>query len=238
MLTRRRLVLLSGGLLAVAAFHRVAIHTPPGPRSLKAFDPDRMAELEVGMWQAYYRKERLRLFALLVTILHEQYRYTWSRAWGAGFHLARAASAFGDARAGYERVLPDLESAYASAKEWTGAGYDPAAVARAELAWWIARRVPSQSSPENVGRLIGEEYALLYEVPQERVRPAGLLRAQAGALRDAGGAEADWTAVSRLLRDSYRSLRGAVTAGSARPSPPRGSAGARRRRSRSARSAP
>ena len=105
MLTRRRLVLLSGGLLAVAAFHRVAIHTPPGPRSLKAFDPDRMAELEVGMWQAYYRRERLRLFALLVTIFHEQYRYTWSRACGAGFHLARAASAFGDARSGYEGVF-------------------------------------------------------------------------------------------------------------------------------------
>src|SRR3990172_11701589 len=106
MLTRRRLVLLSGGLLAVAAFHRVAIHTPPGPRSLKAFDPDRMAELEVGMWQAYYRKERLRLFALLVTILHEQYRYTWSRAWGAGFHLARAAAPLCDAPPGHQPPPP------------------------------------------------------------------------------------------------------------------------------------
>ena len=51
-------------------------------------------------------------------------------------------------------VLPDLEHAYAIAKDWTGATYDPSAVARAELAWWIARRDPAARSPENVGALI------------------------------------------------------------------------------------
>ena len=44
---------------------------PPGPRSLRQFDPDRMADLEVRMWQAYYGKERVRLFALLVTMLRD-----------------------------------------------------------------------------------------------------------------------------------------------------------------------
>ena len=208
--TRRRLALALAGLLAALAFYGLAVRTPHGPRSLRAFDPDRMAALEVGMWQAYYRKERARLFSLLVTMLHEQYRYTWIRACAAGFRLARAAATFGDARSGYERVLPDLERAYATAKEWTCAGYDPAEVARAELAWWVARRVPAESSPENVGRLIAEEYALLYEVPERRVRRAGLLRAEAGALRDAGGAEADWARVGELLRASYRSLSAAV----------------------------
>jgi hypothetical protein len=211
MATRRRAALFLAGLLTAAAFYALAVRTPPGPRSLKLFDADRMAELEVGMWQAYYRKERLRLFALLVTMLHEQYRYTWSGACAAAFHLARAAATFGDSGSGYERVLPDLETAYATARDWTGAGYDPASVARAELAWWVARRVPSDSGPENVGRLISREYALLYEVPEVRVRRAGLLRAQAGAVRDAGGAEADWAAVSNLLRESYRSLHGALT---------------------------
>lgn len=211
MVTRRRVVLVLAGLLA-AGFYAAAVRTPAGPRSLRAFDPDRMARLEVGMWQAYYRKERLRLFALLVTMLHEQYRYTWSSACAAGFRLARAAATFADATAGSERVLPDLESAYATARRWTGAGYDPAAVARAELAWWVARRLPGESSPENVGRLIGEEYALLYEVPPPRVRRAGVLRAEAGALRDAGGAQADWERVGLLLRESYRSLRAALDA--------------------------
>src|SRR5687768_9649943 len=126
---------------------------PDGPRTLRQFDSDRMADLEVRMWQAYYAKERVRLFALLVAMLHEQYHYPWTTATREGFHLARAAATFGDARANYEKVLPDLESAYGTAKTWLHAGFDPNAVARAELAWWVARRTPNESSPERVGGL-------------------------------------------------------------------------------------
>jgi hypothetical protein len=181
-----------------------------GPRSLRAFDADRMAQLEVDMWQAYYRKEKVRLFSDLVTSLHEQVRYPWAKAATAGFHLARAASQFAEMRSDYERVLPDLEQAYAIEKDWVHAGFDPAAVARAELAWWVARRIPGKDSPAQVGGLIADEDALLYEVPRERVLNAGVLRARAGRLRDDGGDQADWPAVSALLLQSYRELKAAV----------------------------
>ena len=82
-----------------------------------------------------------------------------------------------------------------STKDWTHAGYDPAVVARAELAWWVARRDPRTSSVDNVGALIAEEYALFYEVPVTRVAEAGRLRAEAAALRDRGGQQADWAAI-------------------------------------------
>lgn len=179
---------------------------PPGPRALREFDPDRIADLEVEMWQAYYRKEKLHLFRLLVVMLREQYRYSWAKALGAGFHLARAAATFGDATSDYDRVLPDLESAYETAREWMAADFDAKAVARGELAWWVARRIPAERSPENVGRLIGEMYAAYYGVPLERVREAGVLRARAGALRDAGGVNADWAQVRGLLRASFGAL--------------------------------
>ena len=136
-------------------------------------------------------------------MLHEQYRYPWAKATIAGFHLARAAATFGDARGDYERVLPDLERAYEIEKDWVHAGFDPKAVAKAELAWWVARRMPGQNSAEQVGRLIAEEYALLYEIPVERVLEASTLRARAGKLRDEGGEHADWTTVAQLLTDSY-----------------------------------
>lgn len=186
------------------------VNAPAGRRSLRDFEPDRVADLEVEMWRAYYAKQDVRLFELLVTLLREQYKYTWAKATQAGFHLARAAARFGNARSGYERVLPDLEAAYAIAKQWTASAFDPRAVARAELAWWVARREPGRDGPEQIGRLIAEEYALLYNVPVERVAEAGLLRAQAAALRDRGGAQADWPAVGRLLRESFRSLHGGV----------------------------
>ncbi len=196
----------------VAAFALAVVLTPPrGARSMREFNPPRLADLEVRMWQAYYAKERLRVFGLLVTMLHEQYHYSWATATLEGFHLARAAATFGDLRGGYDAVLPDLEAAYAKAKSWTQAEFDPRAVARAELAWWVARRVPGQNSAEQIGGLIADEYALLYETSRARVEAAALLRAQAAALRDAQAGRPDWDRIGRLLLQSYSELRSALS---------------------------
>jgi hypothetical protein len=195
------------GVLVVAAFVGALVLTPPrGARSMRQFDPARLASLEVRMWQAYYSQERTRLFALLVTMLRDQYHYSWAVAATEAFHLARAASTFASLRDRYEVVLPDLEAAYARAKQWTNASFDERAVARAELAWWVARRAPGQNSAEQVGRLIAQEYALLYETSPEAVGTAALLRAQAAALRDAQASAPDWDRIGRLLRDSYAEL--------------------------------
>jgi len=47
----------------------------------------------------------------------------------------------------------------------------------------VARRVPGQNSAEQIGSLIADEYALLYETRRGRVESAALLRARAAALR-------------------------------------------------------
>jgi hypothetical protein len=196
----------------VAAFALAFVLTPPrGARSMREFNPPRLANLEVRMWQAYYAKERLRLFGLLVTMLHEQYHFSWATATLEGFHLARAAATFGDLRGGYDVVLPDLEAAYAKVKSWTQAEFDPRAVARAELAWWVARRLPGQNSAERIGGLIADEYALLYETTRARVEAAALLRAQAAALRDAQAGRPDWNRIGGLLLQSYSELRAALS---------------------------
>jgi hypothetical protein len=136
----------------------------------------------------------------------QQNRYSWFRACQAAFHLARAAATFATIGSDYERVLPDLERAYTIERDWFGATFDPRAVARAELAWWVARRDPARRAPEHVGALIADENAILYGVPRERVLAASVLRARAGRLRDEGGERADWAEVARLLVESYRAL--------------------------------
>jgi hypothetical protein len=207
-LAPRRFTRVLIAISVVAAFALAFVLTPPrGPRSLRQFDADRLASLETQMWQAYYGKEHVRLFGLLVTLLHEQYHYSWGTALVEGFHLARAASRFGDLKDHYEVVLPDLEAAYGKVRSWTGATFDPRSVARAELAWWEARRIPGHNSPEQVGELIAEEYALLYESSPPAMAAAALLRAQAAAMRDAHAERPDWDTIGRLLRDSYRELR-------------------------------
>ena len=206
---------LASGLAVVVLGTALAygLFAPPrGPRSLRAFDADRLADLEVGMWQAYYGKERMRLFGLLVTMLHEQYHYSWATAVREGFYLARAAANFGDARGNYEQlVIPDLEIAYATAKDWLGAGFDPSAVARAELAWWVARRVPGQDSPEHVGTLMARAYGLLYEAPEAAMTSAATLRAKAAKLRDLQERQPDWPTIRQMLRQSYGELHMAVS---------------------------
>src|SRR5262245_3988960 len=140
--TRNRVALVVAVTTLATASWLVVFDTPAGPRSARAFDPERLADLELRMWQAYYRKEKVELFRLLVVALREQFRYPWAKAVEAGFFLARAAAGFADTRSDYERALPDLERAYTIARDWTGSTYDPTQVARDELAWWVARRDP------------------------------------------------------------------------------------------------
>jgi hypothetical protein len=197
---------------SVLAFAAALALTPPrGPRAMRGFEPLRLADLELRMWQAYYARQNVRLFGLLVTMLHDQYRYSWATAGVEGFHLARAAARFADLHESYDVVLPDLEAAYAKARTWTHASFDERAVARAELAWWVARRTPGQNSAEQVGGLIAQEYALLYETTPSVVMTAAQLRAEAAALRDAQADRPDWDRIGRLLRQSYMELRTALS---------------------------
>jgi hypothetical protein len=199
-------------LAVLLAFASALALTPPrGPRSMRQFNPTRLAGLELRMWQAYYAKENVTLFGLLVVMLHEQYRYSWATATVEAFHLARAAARFAELRDNYDVVLPDLEAAYRTAKWWLSARFDPGAVARAELAWWVARRGPDRNSAEEVGRLMAEEYALLYETSVERVAPAAMLRAVAGKLRDDQAPRPDWDRIGRLLQQSYHELLAALS---------------------------
>jgi len=218
---RGRVVIVVVALAAI--YWAVAVRAPSGTRSLRRFDANRLADLETGMWQAYYAKQKFTLFRLLVVMLREQYHYSWQKAVVAGYHLAKAAAVFGDASGDYDRVLPDLEAGYAIARDWTGASFDPAAVARAELSWWTARRDPASGSGADKNRVVAARmtdlYALLYGVPRDRVAEAARLRVDAADLRDRGADAADfdrdprgvdWKGVSFLLHQSYRSLHDAV----------------------------
>jgi len=195
-------------VLAVAAY--IVLAPPPGPRTINAFDPYRVADLELQMWQAYYEDDTVRLFRLLVVTLREQYHYSWATAASAAFDLARAASTFANTQSNYVSVLPDLESAYTTARDWLDAGFDPADVARAELAWWVARRTPGKNRPDQVGGLIADEYAMLYGAPHASVLHAARLRAEAAALRDQQADAPDWDRIGTMLTESYVDLHRAV----------------------------
>jgi hypothetical protein len=197
-------------LAILAAFALAFALTPPrGPRSMRQFDPDRLARLEIRVWQAGVNQQPLSHFSLAATLERERYRYSWAMAGVEAWRLERAASAFDRRTDDGGDALSHLESAYEGLRTWTGASFDPHAVARAELAWWRARRVPGNNA-ESIGALIADEYAQLYDSSRERMAAAALLRAQAMALRDAHAGAPDWSAVTRLLQDAYRELQMAL----------------------------
>ena len=94
-------------------------------------------------------------------------------------------------------------------------------VARRELRWWVVRREIGLPAGEAAGDAITRLYAALYEVPESTVAEAARLRGLAAEVRDRGATadpdgpkgsgRAYWPEVARLLRDSYRSLKAAVS---------------------------
>jgi hypothetical protein len=172
-----------------------------------AYDPERIATAETRMWQAYYGRNHLRLLWELVRLLRIQFSLTFLDALRIGHLLARSAMRFKAARDHYEDVaLPDLIHAYDRIRLATGRGFDPEAVARAELAWWVARRTPGEKSPATVGQRIGELYAAFYETQNPVFAQAGLLRAEAAHRRYLAHPHPDWREIHAMLAESYRLL--------------------------------
>jgi hypothetical protein len=173
-----------------------------------SFDAEKVAQAETRMWRAYYSGNKMQLGLQLVSLLRNQHGLSLPEAKRIGELFAKSAIGFRSANDDYESIaLPDLAKAYGLIKRATGSSFDPDKVAKAELAWWVARRTQGQDSAEQVGKRIAELYTLLYGRDCPALRKAGLLRAQAAALRDSGHENTDWLRVENLLRDSYNELK-------------------------------
>lgn len=183
------------------------------------FDPDRLARLELAMWQAYYRRHAGLLLRLLIRANQEQARVGFVRAVVAAAWLTWAAARFGRSTGNYDRFVEPIARGY----RWLGlpAHVDVAEVARRELRWWVVRREIGLAAGEAAGQAITALYAELYDVPETLVAEAGRLRGLAAEVRDRGAAldpdgaagegRAYWPEVARLLRESYRQLSAALT---------------------------
>ncbi len=171
------------------------------------FDPELVARAECSMWQAYYGEVKPKLAYDLVMLARQQYLLSLAQAKPVAEKLAEAAMKFKALNDNYEVIVtPDLVEAYTIINDSSPMNFDPQAAAEAELAWWVARRKRGQDSPENVGEKIAELYAIIYGGTVDQYRESGVLRARAGALRDSGGAQADWEQVESILLQSYQSL--------------------------------
>jgi hypothetical protein len=200
------LLFLGGGVVWYVGLHDRGINFD--------FDPGLVAASETRMWQDYYSGQGREMGLEMIALMREQFGVSLKTAYEVVEPMARGAMEFHAGRGDHgEQVLPKLETSYARLGEACGKDWDAKALAKAELAWWVARRTPGEDSPEQVGALIADLYALMYGATNPDIQRAGLLRAQAATLRDAGGANADWPGVEALLVDSYSALHQGIQAG-------------------------
>jgi len=184
------------------------------------FDPDRLAFLELRAWKAYYRRQPIKLFGLLVMANHEQAHVSWPRALLSAVYLARAAYGFAQASGDYGRFAPDVARGYRMLG--LPPDVDAREVATRELRWWVVRREIGLAAGDEAGKAITALYSVLYRRPEADVAQAGRLRGMAAEVRDRGAAAdpagpagvgaAYWPQVAALLRDSYRNLHAALAA--------------------------
>ncbi len=204
------------GILApLAAIGLLGIYLlAPRRADLTRFDPAGMARLETSMWRDYYEKRYPALFLnLYVTARQQQGFSPWDSA-RIALAAARAAKSFqpSTSRAGAEAAIPMLIDYFRILAKGAPVRVDVAAAARAELAWWQARR--EAVAPADYGLMVARVSTLCYGVDDARVHRSGLLRAEAMAYRDGRGArmtEADWAAIEHRLRSAYRLLKEAVS---------------------------
>lgn len=196
------------GLAALALGIYVGFFAIPGRvLSNTHFDPATVADYEAAAWQSLDAREDFGIYFNLMMMLRTQHQYSWFRAAQAAFYTGRAMREFPGLMHRYERVLPDLEAAATIEKNWKKASFDPGAAARAQLNWWVTRKVPDLNSLDSVGALMAEEYGLRYERNPGHFTGATALRAQAAQLHDDNRVDPDWPAIRRLLAESYRTLR-------------------------------
>lgn len=175
------------------------------------FNPERVASSEARMWQAYYTGRMGSLAFEMAGLMREQMGASLWTTRQVIEPMAEGTRIFARAEGDYQReVLPKLETSYDRLGRALGRDWNPREVAQAELSWWVARRTPGEDAPGQVGAKIAHLYTLIYERENADLRQAGVLRARAAALRDAGGQNADWPAIEALLLESYTALRRGV----------------------------
>lgn len=174
-------------------------------------DATGIATAECRMWKAYYALDAGEIHGELIKLLQAQFGISLDDAEPVARNLATAAMKFETGGLNNEaQIIADLVRAYRRIAVVTKRNFDPQKAAQADLAWWVARRPPGRNSPEEVGKLIGKLYTVLYGIEKPEFAVAGILRAQAAHIRDQGGMNCDWLAVENMLKNSYQTLLQAV----------------------------
>jgi hypothetical protein len=195
----------------------------PDPKSIRTFDPARVARLETENWEAYYQKRWPRLLQVSVGLVKEAFGLNTWQALQAAYLVGRAeiaAAPFPDNDV--PRAEAYMRRFYGLVRRVHHETFDVEQAARLEVRWWVVhRQLFLKEDLQPLVEALVDLYAATFRLPRERVRDAALHRAEAMRYSDRwvndSKASGDplLAQVEQELIKSYTALRVAVEAGPA-----------------------
>ncbi len=186
---------------------------------MQRFDPDAIAYYETEGWRAYYDRNWLRAFGLMVRLSESQFHIPFPRSFLAVYHVIRASVAFVPREHDLDLVRHHLVQFYRIAAESNRGAFDPQAVAELELRYWVIHRelaeMPNADKRPLVESLAALHAALFGRAPADLWESAVSRVAAATAVdqitsRRSLDPAADWELVASSLRSAYQQVKSAV----------------------------
>ena len=150
-------------------------------KSMRAFDPARLAYLETQNWAAYYQKRWGRLLQVSVGMVKEGFGLNFWQSLYAAYLVGRAeiaAAPFPDNDV--PRAEAYMRRFYALLKRIHHESFDVAQAARLEVNWWVVhRRLFGQAENQPLVDALVDLYAATFGVSPADVHEAAYRRAEA-----------------------------------------------------------
>lgn len=189
----------------------------PGRTPLTAFDPVAVGRAEQQAWAAYYWRQWPSLFDLMLRMTRSAFGLSLPQAVYASYLNTYAQLVW--ARQGAQDGLAEayMLRFYEYIREPVGGHYDSARAAKLEVNWWAVHRNRDQYPDHSaLAQALADTYAEVYQLPAEKLLPAGEARAAAMDLSDQWNREGKdansplLEQIATLLVQSYQSLSDAV----------------------------
>jgi hypothetical protein len=186
------------------------------------FNPDAVAYYEKAGWEAYYDRNWLRAFALLVRLNREQFRMNWFIAILAAIDTVRASIAFAPLdKSDVAKATYHIGKFYEKARRSLGMKAGAPTLAALEIDYWVVHRQlaiaraqdTTQDNSEPMVQSLAKLHAALFDSTPEKMRASAELRALAAKTVDLITSKRsinvpdDWRKVESYLQQAYRQVR-------------------------------
>lgn len=186
-----------------------------------SFDADQVAYYEKAGWEAYYDRNWLRAFGLLIRLNHAQFHMPWPVAFSAAVDTVRASAAFAPLEHNdVPKAQYYITRFYQKAARSLGMQTAPATLAKLEMDYWAVHRQLARARAEDplagdIGPMtesLARLHAALFGSTPERMRISAELRAHAAETVDlitsrrSTDVPSDWRRVEDYLRQAYRAV--------------------------------